>query len=184
MVRKLMSDAEEAALDLRERCEDLLDSGTRVQEDGDGLLTWPPLFAGLVVFRSRGSQRGALSSLLSAREGTLGTGRECAWQRRGRSGSAGPAVAGRSSRVCFLRWWCRCVGLDVLECSLTPRPASPFGSGGSGPCLCGACDLHLPRVAALLPPSWLPTRDGWHRGLRALTSLSADQKDPSALGRW
>lgn len=180
-----MSDAEDAALDLRERREDLLDSGTRVQEDGDGLLTCPPLLAGLAALRSRGSQRGALSSLLSDREGTLGTGRGCVWQRRGCSGSAGPAAAGgRSSRVCFLRWWCRCVGLDVLQRSLTPRPASPFGSGGSGPWLCGACDLHLPRVAALLPPSWLPLRDGWHRGLRALTSHSADQKDSSALGRW
>lgn len=39
MVRKLISDAEEAALDLRERREDLLDSGTREQEDGDGLMT-------------------------------------------------------------------------------------------------------------------------------------------------
>lgn len=38
MVRKLMSEAEEAALDLRERLEDLLDSGTREHEDGDGLL--------------------------------------------------------------------------------------------------------------------------------------------------
>lgn len=38
MVRKLISEAEEAALDLRERLEDLLDSGTREHEDGDGLL--------------------------------------------------------------------------------------------------------------------------------------------------
>lgn len=174
----MMSDAEDAALDLRERREDLLDSGTRVQEDGDGLPTWPPLFSGLAPF---GSQRGALSSLLSDREGTLGSGRGCAWQRRGCSASDG-----RSSgpRLCFLRWWCRCVGLDDLQRSLTPRPASPFGSGGSGPWPCGTCVLHLPRVAALLPPSWPPTRDGWHRGLRALMSHSAVQKDSSALGRW
>lgn len=39
IVRKLMSDPKEAALDLRERREDLLDSGTKEQEDGDGLLT-------------------------------------------------------------------------------------------------------------------------------------------------
>lgn len=39
MVRKLMSDAEEAALDLRERREERLDSGTTEQEDGEGLLT-------------------------------------------------------------------------------------------------------------------------------------------------
>ena len=39
MVRKLMSDAEEAALDLRERRDDLLDSGTREHEDGDALVT-------------------------------------------------------------------------------------------------------------------------------------------------
>lgn len=44
MVRKLMSDVEEAALDLRDRRDDLLlDSGTREHEDGDGLLTCPPL---------------------------------------------------------------------------------------------------------------------------------------------
>jgi len=39
MVRKLISDVEEAALDLRDRRDDLLDGGTREHEDGEGLLT-------------------------------------------------------------------------------------------------------------------------------------------------
>lgn len=121
MVRKLMSDADEAALDLRERREDLL--GTREQDDGEGLLAWPLILAKLARLRSRGSQRGTLSSVLSDREGTLGTGRGCVWQRRGCSGSGGPAAGGCSSRLCFLRWWCRCVGLDDLQRSFTPWPA-------------------------------------------------------------
>lgn len=77
MVRKLISDAEEAALDLRERREDLLDSGTREHEDGDGLLTCPPPVAKPAPLWPLGSHRGARSSLLSDREGTLGTGRLC-----------------------------------------------------------------------------------------------------------
>lgn len=43
MVRRLMSVVEEAALDLRERRDDLLDGGMREQEDVEGLLTSPPL---------------------------------------------------------------------------------------------------------------------------------------------
>lgn len=186
MVRKLMSDAEDAALDLRERREELQDSGTRLQEDGDRLLTCgpprppAPPSAGAAALWPRGSQSGARSSVLSDREGTLGTGRGCVWQRRGRSaGSAGPAAGGRSSRTCFRRWWCRCAGLDVRQRSLTP-----LGSGGSGPWPCAPCDLHLPRATAPSPPSWLPTSAGWHSGLRALTSHSAGQEEPSALGRW
>ena len=78
MVRKLISEADEAALDLRERRDDLLDSGTREQEDGDGLLAWPPPpLARVAPLSSRGSHRGALSSLLSDREGTRGSGRMC-----------------------------------------------------------------------------------------------------------
>lgn len=74
MVLKLMSDREEEALDLRERWDDLLDGGTGEQEDGDGLLTGPqpaPL-AELPPLRSLGSQRGALSSLLSEKKRPLG----------------------------------------------------------------------------------------------------------------
>lgn len=74
MVLKLMSDMEEEALDLRERRDDLLDAGTGEQEDGDGLLAGPPPapLAELPPLRFLRTQRGALSSLLSDREGPLG----------------------------------------------------------------------------------------------------------------
>lgn len=183
MVRKFMSDAEDAVLDLRERREDLLDSGTRVQEDAAGLLTCPrPLSDGLVPLRSCGSQRGARSSLLSDREGTLSTGRGCRSVRRGSSGSAGGRL---SSGWCFLRWWwwCRCGGLDDLQRSLTHRATSPFGSGGSRTWWCGGAGLLLlPRATGLSSASWGPKRNGWHSGLRELASLSAEQ-DSSDLGR-
>lgn len=184
MVRKFMSDAEDAALDLRERREDLLDSGTRVQEDGAGLLTRPqPLSNGLVPLRSCGSQRGVRSSLLFERGGTLSTGRGCRSVRRGSSGSAGGWL---SSGWCFLRWWwwwwwCRCGGLDDLQRSLTHRATSPFV--GSGTRWCGGAGLLLfPRATGLSSASWGPKRNGWHSGLRELASLSAEQ-DSSDLGR-
>ncbi|TNN70677.1 hypothetical protein EYF80_019114 [Liparis tanakae] len=152
IVRILTSDAEEAALDLRERREDLPDIGTGEQEDVDGLLTWPPLLATLTPLWSLGSQRRALSSLLSEREGTLGTGRVCVRQRLGCSGSGCSAAGGRSSRLCFLWWWCRWVGLDDLQRSFTARSASPFGSGGEGGMAQGSpgTDIALSRPEGLL----------------------------------
>lgn len=102
MVRKLMSDAEDAVLDLRERREERRDSGTRVQEDGLGLLTRAqPFSAGLAPLRSRGWQSGTRSSLVSSGEATGGAEPGVLGQRRG-SGSAAVRV---SSRWCFLRWW-------------------------------------------------------------------------------
>lgn len=78
MVRNWQSVTNEAALDLRERRDDLLDSGTGELEDGDKLLTsCPPPRATFTVFplRSACSNSGPLSSWQSDSDGALGTWR-------------------------------------------------------------------------------------------------------------
>lgn len=184
MVRKLMSDAEDAVLDLRDLREERWESGTRLQEDAAGLLTRPPppppSWAGPAPLPSRGWQRGTRSSVGSS---TPGTELGFLGQRRG-----SVSLAARFSSRCFLRWWwwwwwCRCGGLDDLR-SFTHRDGSPE-PGGSGPWwFCCSWGLLLPRAAGLLPVSGLSTWDGWHSGLRELRSLSADQEDSSGPGRW
>lgn len=184
MVLRLISDADETRLGLRARRDDLLDCGTREQEDVDGLL---PLVRRLPLW-ALGSHSGTLSSLLSDREGALGTGWERAWPRLGRCGSDASAGA-RSSRWCLLRRWWRC--LEVLQRSPSPWPASLFAASGSGTWFEHARDLHSLRVVELWPSWQAPTAEGWHSGLRALTSPSAVWKDSSVLplpwssaGRW
>lgn len=187
IVRKFKSDADDAALDLRERREDLLDKGTKEFEDGEGILAWSPLFDKLALLRSLGSEKGAVSPLQSDRDGILGTVRGCVWLRW--------CSGGGSSRFDFLRW-CRCVLLDDLQRSFAPRSTSQFWADGSSREWAAVTWFWwawwdrrlLPRVVAFFRLlSW----EGWHRGLRALTSHSADQKDSSAVllfgraaGRW
>ena len=67
--RRLKSDAEDAALDLRERHEDLLDNGTGDDDAEDGMLASPPV---KMALWSLGSKKGAVSSLQSENDGVLG----------------------------------------------------------------------------------------------------------------